>query len=144
MRRAILATQIVWLRLHLEPPMKLSKINRRRFIFLGASLLAPCAVAADARWLELEWVKVRRLRLADGKPTHRFVHFTDLHHKGDQAHTRSVVEMINSLSPDFVCFTGDIMEEGKYLPEALEILSGVKSPIVRCAGQSRLLEPGAV
>ena len=42
--------------------------------------------------------------------------------------------MINSLSPDFVCFTGDIMEEGKYLPEALEILSGVKAPMYGVPG----------
>ena len=114
--------------------MKLSKISRRRFIFLGALLLTPCAVVADAKWVEVEWVKVRRLCLTDTKPTHRFVHFTDLHHKGDRAHTQSVVDMINSLSPDFVCFTGDIMEEVKYLPEALEILSGIKSPLYGVPG----------
>lgn len=114
--------------------MKLSKISRRRFIFLGGLFLAPLAVAADAKWVELEWVKVRRLCLTDGKPTHRFVHFTDLHHKGDRAHTQSVVKMINSLSPDFVCFTGDIMEDAKFLQEALEILSGVKSPLYGVPG----------
>ena len=42
--------------------------------------------------------------------------------------------MINSLSPDFVCFTGDVMEEGKYLPEALELLSKVKSPMFGVPG----------
>jgi uncharacterized protein len=114
--------------------MKFSKISRRRFIFLGGLLLTPCVVTADARWVELEWVKVRRLRLTDGKPTHRFVHFTDLHHKGDRAHTESVVDTINSLSPDFVCFTGDIMEDVKFLPEALEILSGIKSPLYGVPG----------
>jgi len=114
--------------------MKLNKINRRRFIILGASLLAPCAIAADARWVEVEWVKIRHLRLTDGKPTHRFVHFSDLHHKGDLAHTRSVVKMINALSPDFVCFTGDIMEEGRFLAEALEMLSGIKSPLFGVPG----------
>jgi len=114
--------------------MKLNKLSRRRFIILGGSLLTPLAVAADARWVELEWVKVRRLSLADGKPTHRFVHFSDLHHKGDRAHTQSVVDMINSLSPDFVCFTGDIMEDARFLPEALEILSGIKSPLYGVPG----------
>jgi hypothetical protein len=78
-------------------------------------------------------VKINRLRLAE-KPTHRFVHFSDLHHKGDRAHTQAVVEMINSLSPDFVCFTGDIVEEAKFLPESLELLSGVKSPIYGVPG----------
>src|ERR1019366_5562216 len=103
------------------------KISRRHFI-LTALVLSPGVVLADARWIEPQWIKIRRLRLTNGKPTQRFVHFSDLHHKGDRAHTQSVVAMINSLSPDFVCFTGDIMEEAKFLPEALEILSGVKSP----------------
>ena len=113
--------------------MKISKVSRRRFI-LAAMLLAPWAVVGDARWIEPQWVKIRRLRLCQGKPTHRFVHFSDLHHKGDRAHTQSVVKMINSLTPDFVCFTGDLIEEGKYLPEALEILSGVKSPMYGVPG----------
>ena len=109
------------------------KISRRKFI-LTALLAAPCAVTADARWLEPQWVKIHRLNLSQGQPTHRFVHFSDLHHKGDRAHSESVVAMINSLSPDFVCFTGDIMEEGKFLPEALEVLSGVKAPMYGVPG----------
>lgn len=113
--------------------MKLGKISRRRFI-LTATLLAPWAVVADARWVEPQWVKIHRLNLSQGQPTHRFVHFSDLHHKGDRAHSESVVAMINSLSPDFVCFTGDIMEEGKFLPEALEVLSGVKAPMYGVPG----------
>jgi len=113
--------------------MKFNKISRRRFI-LATLLLTPCAVVGDVEWIEPQWVKIRRLRLTDDKPTHRFVHFSDLHHKGDRAHTQSVVNMINSLSPDFVCFTGDIMEEGKFLPEALEILSGIKSPLYGVPG----------
>ncbi len=62
-----------------------------------------------------------------GNPVHRFVHFTDLHHKGDRRYLESVVATINALSPDFVCFTGDIIEDGKFLAEALEILAGVKA-----------------
>ena len=113
--------------------MKPRKISRRAFLAAGL-LAAPCVVVADAGWLEPQWVKIRRLRLAQGKPGLRFVHFTDLHHKGDRAHTQSVVDMINSLKPDFVCFTGDIMEEGKFLPEALEILSGIKAPMYGVPG----------
>jgi predicted MPP superfamily phosphohydrolase len=109
------------------------KLNRRKFI-ITALLATPCAVAADARVLEPDWVKITRLRLTDGEPVHRFVHFSDLHHKGDRAHTRAVVEMINSLSPDFVCFTGDLLEEAKFLPETLELLSGIKSPLYGVPG----------
>jgi predicted MPP superfamily phosphohydrolase len=109
------------------------KMTRRRFI-AAMLLAAPLAVVADARWVEPKWLKVRRLRIGDAAPTHRFVHFTDLHHKGDRAYAQAVVNTINSLSPDFVCFTGDLVEEAKFLAEALEILSGVKSPMFGVPG----------
>lgn len=109
------------------------KISRRRFL-LTAILATPCAIAADARWLEPQWVKTHRLRLSRAQPQHRFVHFSDLHHKGDRAHTESVVAMINSLSPDFVCFTGDIIEEARFLDQALEVLSHLKAPLYGVPG----------
>lgn len=112
--------------------MKPKQLSRRRFL-LGGLLLSPAAVVGDARWLEPQWIKTRHLRLAD-KPSHRFVQFSDLHHKGDRAHTQSVVDIINSLAPDFVCFTGDIIEEAKFLPEALNILSGIKAPMYGVPG----------
>ena len=89
---------------------------------------------ADAKYLEPTRLKVRHLRVGSGTPTHRFVHFTDLHHKGDRDYLKAVVAKINSLSPDFVCFTGDIIEEEKFLAEALEILSGVKAPMFGVPG----------
>ena len=108
--------------------MKLKRFSRRRFLLgLGAAFAAASVAAfADAKWFEPTWLKTRRLRIGNGAPTHRFVHFTDLHYKGDRAYVQSVVKTINALSPDFVCFTGDIMEETRFLPEALEILSGIK------------------
>jgi predicted MPP superfamily phosphohydrolase len=112
--------------------MKFKKLSRRRFI-RTALFLSPAAIVGDARWVEPQWVKTERLRLSD-KPAHRFVQFSDLHYKGDRAHAQSVVDTINSLSPDFVCFTGDVIEEGKFLPEALEILAGVKTPMYGVPG----------
>jgi len=109
------------------------KISRRKF--LAAALLAtPCAAVADAKWLEPTWLKVRQVPLAGDKLGCRLVHFSDLHHKGDTGYLKSVVRQINALSPDFACFTGDIMEDGKFLPEALEILSGVQSPMFGVPG----------
>ena len=111
--------------------MKQKKFTRRRFLL--SSLFASLFVVGDALGVEPKWVKTRRLRLSN-KPVHRFVQFSDLHYKGDRAHAKSVVDKINSLSPDFVCFTGDIIEEEKFLPEALEILSGIKTPMYGIPG----------
>jgi len=113
--------------------VKPGKINRRRFL-LAAFLSTPLLAVADAKWLEPQWVHIRRLKLGRGKAAHRFVHFTDVHHKGDRAYLLSVVRKINSLSPEFVCFTGDVIEQGGYLAEALEILGQIKSPLYGVPG----------
>lgn len=113
--------------------MRFGKTSRRRF--LAATLLsAPLLVVADAKWLEPGWVKVRRIRPGTGKPTCRLVHITDIHHKGDCAYLQSAVKKINAVSPDFVCFTGDLVEEKRFLAEALEILAGLKSPVYGVPG----------
>jgi predicted MPP superfamily phosphohydrolase len=112
--------------------MNFPKISRRTFI-ASALLATPCVVLADAKLLEPSWVKVRHQKFSDA-PAHRFVHFSDLHHKGDRAYLESVVKIINGLKPDFVCFTGDIIEVSHFLPEALEVLSGLKSPLFGVPG----------
>jgi uncharacterized protein len=113
--------------------MKFRPISRRKFI-ATAVLASPGVALADARWLEPTWLNVRRVPLAGDKLGCRIVHFSDVHHKGDTGYLQSVVGQINALAPDFVCFTGDIMEDGKYLAEALGILSGIRSPLFGVPG----------
>lgn len=104
-------------------------------MMLGGGLVsAPLLSFADAKWIEPTWVKIRRLNVSKGKPSHRFIYFTDLHYKGDRQYAESVISTINTLSPEFVCFGGDIIEDAKFLPEALEILSGIKSPMFGVPG----------
>jgi predicted MPP superfamily phosphohydrolase len=45
-----------------------------------------------------------------------------------------VVQTINALKPDFVCFTGDLIEDKNFLPETLEILSRIRSPLFGVPG----------
>jgi predicted MPP superfamily phosphohydrolase len=44
------------------------------------------------------------------------------------------VDKINSLAPDFVCFTGDLLEESQFLPEVLEYLTGIQAPLFGVPG----------
>jgi predicted MPP superfamily phosphohydrolase len=113
--------------------MKNLRWNRRRFL-LAALCLAPGAVLADAKWLEPTWLRVRRLNFARGSTAHRIVHFSDFHHKGDRDYGLNLVRTINALAPEAVFFTGDLVEKTRYLPEALEILSEIKSPIFGVPG----------
>src|ERR1700744_1529296 len=113
--------------------MKPGKFSRRKFI-VTALLATPIVLAGDAKFVEPTWLKIQRVRIGDGKTGVRFAQFSDIHHKGDRAYLQTVVETINSLKPDFTCFTGDLIERGKFLPEALEILSGIKSPLFGVPG----------
>lgn len=107
--------------------------SRRRFLALGL-LGAGGALVGDTFLLEPRWLKVRRVRLPGVTPTHRLVHFTDLHHKGNRAWLESVVRRINKLAPDFVCFTGDLVAEARHLPEALEVLREIQAPLYGVPG----------
>jgi len=113
--------------------VKFPRLSRRQFI--AAALLAtPGAVFADAKYLEPTWLKVRHQHIGSGATVARFVHFTDTHHKGDRKYLEAVVDKINSLTPDFVCFTGDVIENEIFLAEALAILAGVKAPMFGVPG----------
>ncbi|HLP75454.1 MAG TPA: metallophosphoesterase [Candidatus Paceibacterota bacterium] len=112
--------------------LKPKRFSRRKFLL--TSFLAAGGVVADARLLEPGWLKTWRIRLCDGTPTHRFVHFTDVHFKGDRDLILELVRQINALSPDFVCFTGDLIEEMKFLAPALELMAGIKSPVYAIPG----------
>lgn len=108
------------------------KFSRRKF--LSCSLLAsPAILGADACMVEPQWLKVKTVRVSDA-PTHRIVHVTDIHHKGDCPYLETVVNTINSLSPDAVCFTGDLIEKAHYLPEALAFMRNIKAPIYGVPG----------
>ena len=113
--------------------MKLKTISRRKFIFT-ALLAAPLALGAEAATVEPTWLKVRRLRIGGGAPSCRLAHFSDIHHKGDREYLRDVVDTINSLAPDFACFTGDLVERAEHLPAALKILSGIRVPLFGVPG----------
>lgn len=108
------------------------QMTRRRFL-LGAAIAAPLAIVGDGLAVEPEWIRTRQLKLTPN-PTHRLVHFTDLHHKGDRAYLERIVASINDLAPDFVCFTGDLIEDGEHLPEALELLAAIRAPLYGVPG----------
>jgi predicted MPP superfamily phosphohydrolase len=91
------------------------------------------ATPTYAHFVETTWLKLTRLRIG-AKPNARFAQITDLHYAGDRNYLVSVVRQVNQLGPDFVCITGDFTDRRKWLPEELEILSGLKVPIFGVPG----------
>ncbi|HTI72939.1 MAG TPA: metallophosphoesterase [Candidatus Limnocylindria bacterium] len=108
------------------------KLNRRKFLLQGA-VLTPGLIGLDAV-AEPGWLSIQKHTLGKGPAVHRFVHFTDVHYKGDESNLSSLVAEINRIKPDFALFTGDLIERARFAPRALELLSGLKMPLYGVPG----------
>lgn len=111
----------------------MSKITRRKFLGLTA-LTLPAALGANARFIEPTSLRITKFNLSGGTGDCRFVHFTDFHHKGDVKYAAEVVRTINELGPDFVCFTGDLVEEARFAQEALGFIQQIQAPVYGSPG----------
>ena len=109
----------------------MSKITRRKFLGLSA-LALPAVLGADSAAFEATALRVTKLRHGPGN--RRFVHFSDFHYKGDTEYAAEVVGAINQLAPDFVCFTGDLVEEARFAPEAFDFIRQIKAPVYGAPG----------
>lgn len=107
-------------------------MTRRKFLGLGLVAL-PAAAGVDARFAEPTWLRVTHFDLSP-QPTHRFVQISDLHYKGDAEYAVKVVATINGLAPEFVCFTGDLIEDARFAPAALDFIRQIQRPVYGCPG----------
>ena len=108
------------------------RLTRRQFLGLGLVAL-PAAAGLDARFAEPTWLRVTQFDLQP-EPTCRFVQFSDLHYKGDAEYVAGVVQKINALAPEFVCFTGDLIEDKRFAPAALDFIRQIERPVYGCPG----------
>ncbi len=108
------------------------KLSRRQFLGLGLIAL-PAAAGIDGRFAEPTWLRVTQLE-AHPQPACRFVQFSDLHYKGDADYAAEVIRTINALAPDFVCFTGDLVEDKRFAPAALDFIRQIERPVYGCPG----------
>ena len=93
----------------------------------------PVAFGIDASLIEPTNLRVTRFNV-NPNGSHRLVHFSDFHHKGDVDYAAEVIRTINEQNADFVCFTGDLVEETKFLQEALGFISQIKAPVYGSPG----------
>lgn len=94
-------------------------------------VIAGCA--AYSFWIEPRWLVVRHVVLKTPAKI-RLIHITDIHYRGDRDYLNRVVDRINRISADLVCFTGDLVEDRHYLMDCLMILTRVNKPMVGVAG----------
>jgi predicted MPP superfamily phosphohydrolase len=110
----------------------MSRIDRRQFLKLGA-LALPAVAGMDAYAIAPTRLKVTNLTLNEGG-TCRFAQISDVHYVGDQRYAAEVIETINRLQPAFVCFTGDLVENCEFLPEALDFIRQINAPVFGIPG----------
>lgn len=83
--------------------------------------------------IESKWILIKKLTLSQN-PKYRLVHISDIHYKGDESYLNDIVDKINKISPDFICFTGDLVDEKHNLRQALNILGKIRCPIFGVPG----------
>lgn len=112
---------------------RVTKMRRRKLLRLAVGATIGLFVL-EPFILEPYWLNVKKLNISGASATHRLVHITDIHYKGNRAYLEKVVETVNALSPDFICFSGDLVESATYVKEALEILSSIQRPVYGVPG----------
>jgi uncharacterized protein len=110
---------------------EMSRISRRKFLGLSA-LALPAALGADSAAFETTTLRITKLDRGPGPC--RFVHFSDFHYRGDADYAAEVVRAINELAPNFVCFTGDMVEEASFAPAAFEFIRQINPPVYGIPG----------
>jgi predicted MPP superfamily phosphohydrolase len=110
----------------------MGRLSRRQFLGLGLCAL-PAAAGLDGRFVEPTWPQVTQFDLGP-QPQCRFVQISDLHYKGDARYAAEVARTINALQPEFVCFNGDLVEEARFAPAALDFIRQIQRPVYGCPG----------
>lgn len=118
---------------------------RFRTVFLWGllSLCIPVVLMAYGTLVERNWYQVKRVEVESQSVPEGFDGFTivqisDIHlrsYANRPQSLRKAVDRINSLNPDIVCFTGDLVSlEVSELDGFEDILKGIKAPVYAVMG----------
>ena len=83
--------------------------------------------------LEPHRLNITGVRFSE-KPVSRFVVWSDFHYSGDAEYAEKVIETINGLRPEFVCFLGDVIDNRDFHEAALKFISKIHSPVYGVPG----------
>jgi len=122
------------------------KVTRRSFLnksmkgILGVAALFSLPLGysnqGERFWYKVNQVPISFNRLPSAFQGLRLVQFSDVHigHYFAERHLLKIVEMIQSLRPDMICFTGDLVEQdGSVLQACIPVLSKLKAPLGKWA-----------
>lgn len=110
-----------------------SLLNRRQFLSILLTAI-PGASIAHGVTREPDRLRISRNTLNITGTSLRFVHFSDLHYRGDSALTRKVTEEIRRLKPRFACFTGDLIDTPDHREGAFAFIRSLSCPVYAVPG----------
>jgi predicted MPP superfamily phosphohydrolase len=110
-----------------------STISRRQFLSLLLTAL-PGASIAHGITIEPERLRISRNTLKIAGPAVRFVHFSDLHFRGETVLTRKVADEICRFTPHFACFTGDLIDNADNREGAFAFIHSLSCPVYGVPG----------
>ena len=116
-----------------DPSIVLRRVARILLTVIAGLMALYCLILIYGMCIERKWLVVKTLNLSPS-PCLKVVHITDIHYKGDRKYLTKVVDLVNRLSPDIVCITGDIVEESGFMDEALAILCRIRCPLYGIPG----------
>jgi hypothetical protein len=114
--------------------MKSGRMIHKKSLFLDLITAGPTAFCRDGEARHAEKIEIKHFKLATGTPTLRVAQMSDIHFRGTGNYLEAAVNKVNALSPDIVCFTGDLIERSRLLTKALAVLEKIKSPIYGIPG----------
>ncbi|UVI27914.1 metallophosphoesterase [Paenibacillus spongiae] len=121
------------------------RMTRRRFLkwVAGSGLAAAAAAPAYSYYVERNWVEVNTVAIPmfDGNQKHpfrgtRIVHFSDVHfgYHFDKDDLIQVINRIERLKPDLICFTGDLVDDGtEGLSQCTDMMMSLQAPLGKFA-----------
>jgi predicted MPP superfamily phosphohydrolase len=118
-------------------------MNRRSFlkkcftVGLAGTLAAPAySHFYERKWIEIKQVPLSFAQLPNAFHGLRLLHFTDVHlgYYFDEYDLKELIDTINDLSPDLICFTGDFVESKvDILERSISLLKELKAPFGKFA-----------
>lgn len=123
------------------------KMSRRSFLRTGwmvaaGFILTPGATATYARYAEPKWIEIKKIsislpRLPEVFKGIKIVQFSDIHlgFHFSLAELQALVDRVNGLQPDLICFTGDLVDYavGSDAEDYRKMLSQLKAPLGKYA-----------
>ncbi len=111
---------------------KSPRFSKSRYFFIVHFLaIAGIFCFIDAFFIEPKWIEVTRIEIESPKlktTNLRIVQFSDLHCETRPRNEKKLIEIVESLNPDIIVFTGDSLNSPKALPLLKETLSNMKAP----------------